>query len=71
MTDDTPAKIYSDQGEVTIYLGDSGDGFTMPFKEKWRAADGIAGVAGFIITAGWSPPTSTAATPGPSWRWAS
>lgn len=52
MTDDTPAKIYSDQGDVTIYLGDSGDGFTMPFKEKWRAADGIAGVAGFIITAG-------------------
>ena len=40
-----------DQGDITIYLGDSGDGFTMPFKEKWRAPDAIAGVAGFIITA--------------------
>jgi hypothetical protein len=48
--DDAPAKIYSDQRTVTIHLGDSGDGFTLPFKEKWRAPDAIAAVAGFLIT---------------------
>jgi hypothetical protein len=52
MADDTPAKIYSDQRAVTIHLGDSGDGFTLPFKEKWRAADAAAAVIGFIGTGG-------------------
>lgn len=47
---DTPAKIYSDQRTVTIHLGDSGDGFTLPFKEKWRAPDAAAAVVGFIAT---------------------
>ena len=46
----TPAKIYSDQRTVTIHLGDSGDGFTLPFKEKWRAPDAAAAVIGFIAT---------------------
>jgi hypothetical protein len=50
MVDDAPAKIYSDQRTVTIHLGDSGDGFTLPFKEKWRAADATAAVTGFIAT---------------------
>jgi hypothetical protein len=50
MTADTPAKIYSDQRTVTIHLGDSGDGFTLPFKEKWRAPDAAAAVIGFIAT---------------------
>ena len=45
---DAPAKIYSDQRTVTIHLGDSGDGFTLPFKEKWRAPDAAAAVIGFI-----------------------
>jgi hypothetical protein len=52
MADDAPAKIYSDQGDVTIYLGDSGDGFTLPFKEKWRAPDAIAGIGGVLLTGG-------------------
>jgi hypothetical protein len=47
---DAPAKIYSDQRTVTIHLGDSGDGFTLPFKEKWRAPDAAAAVVGFIAT---------------------
>jgi hypothetical protein len=47
---DAPAKIYSDQRTVTICLGDSGDGFTLPFKEKWRAPDAAAAVFGFIVT---------------------
>jgi hypothetical protein len=47
---DSPAKIYSDQRTVTIHLGDSGDGFTLPFKEKWRAVDAAAAVIGFIAT---------------------
>jgi len=50
MTGDAPAKIYSDQCSVTIHLGDSGDGFTLPFKEKWRAPDAAAAVIGFIAT---------------------
>lgn len=50
MPNGAPAKIYSDQRTVTIHLGDSGDGFTLPFKEKWRAPDAIAAVAGFLIT---------------------
>lgn len=50
MTTDDPAKIYSDQRAVTIHLGDSGDGFTFPFKEKWRAPDAVAAVVGLIGT---------------------
>jgi hypothetical protein len=50
MAADSPAKIYSDQRSVTIHLGDSGDGFTLPFKEKWRAPDAAAAVIGFIAT---------------------
>ena len=50
MPADAPAKIYSDQRTVTIHLGDSGDGFTLPFKEKWRAPDAAAAVIGFIAT---------------------
>lgn len=50
MNADAPAKIYSDQRSVTIHLGDSGDGFTLPFKEKWRAPDAAAAVLGFIGT---------------------
>ena len=52
MTNDEPAKIYSDQRTVTIHLGDSGDGFTLPFKEKWRAPDAAAAVVGHVVTAG-------------------
>jgi hypothetical protein len=50
MSTDDPAKIYSDQRTVTIHLGDSGDGFTLPFKEKWRAPDAVAAVVGLIGT---------------------
>ena len=50
MADDRPAKVYSDQRDLPIYLGDSGDGFTLPFKEKWRPADAAAAVTGFIVT---------------------
>ena len=50
MADSSPAKVYSDQRDLPIYLGDSGDGFTLPFKEKWRAPDAVAAVAGFIVT---------------------
>ena len=50
MADDTPAKVYSDQRDLPIYLGDSGDGFTLPLKEKWRAPDAFAAVIGFVVT---------------------
>jgi hypothetical protein len=50
MIDDAPAKVYSDQRDLPIYLGDSGDGFTLPLKEKWRAADAFAAVTGFVVT---------------------
>jgi hypothetical protein len=50
MADSTPAKVYSDQRDLPIYLGDSGDGFTLPFKEKWRTPDAIAAVIGFLVT---------------------
>jgi hypothetical protein len=50
MGTDAPAKIYSDQRTVTIHLGDSGDGFTLPFKDRWRAADAAAAVIGFVAT---------------------
>ncbi|WP_375488984.1 hypothetical protein [uncultured Mycobacterium sp.] len=50
MADDSPAKVYSDQRDLPIYLGDSGDGFTLPLKEKWRAPDAFAAVIGFVAT---------------------
>ncbi len=50
MTTNDPAKIYSDQRTVTIHLGDSGDGFRLPFKEKWRAPDATAAVIGLSGT---------------------
>ena len=50
MGNDISAKIYSDQRSLPIHLGDSGDGFTLPFKEKWRAPDAIAAVLGFVVT---------------------
>lgn len=50
MSNDVAAKIYSDQRSLPIHLGDSGDGFTLPFKEKWRAPDAFAAVLGFIVT---------------------
>ncbi|WP_006243409.1 hypothetical protein [Mycolicibacterium tusciae] len=50
MSNDVSAKIYSDQRSLPIHLGDSGDGFTLPFKEKWRAPDAFAAVLGFIVT---------------------
>jgi hypothetical protein len=50
MNADDPAKIYSDQATVVTYLGDSGSGFRMPFREKWRVPDAAAAVIGFIAT---------------------
>jgi hypothetical protein len=50
MSNEVSAKIYSDQRSLPIHLGDSGDGFTLPFKEKWRAPDAIAAVLGFVLT---------------------
>jgi hypothetical protein len=50
MADDAPAKVYSDQRDLPIYLGDSGDGFTLPLKDKWRAPDAFAAVIGFVAT---------------------
>ena len=51
MVSDSPAKIYSDQRTVVVYLGDSGGGFRLPLREKWRAPDAAAAVVGFIATA--------------------
>jgi hypothetical protein len=51
MTDEAPAKVWSDQRDLPIHLGDSGDGFRLPFKEKWRAPDAAAALIGFIVTA--------------------
>jgi hypothetical protein len=50
MASDAAAKIYSDQRTVVTYLGDSGTGFRMPLRERWRAPDAIAAVVGFIAT---------------------
>jgi hypothetical protein len=50
MPANAPAKIYSDQRTVVTYLGDSGTGFRMPFREKWRAPDAVAAVIGFMAT---------------------
>lgn len=51
MADDAPAKVWSDQRDLPIYLGDSGDGFRLPFKEKWRLPDTTALLVGFVATA--------------------
>lgn len=51
MADDTPAKVWSDQRDLPIHLGDSGDGFRLPFKEKWRLPDATALLVGFVVTA--------------------
>lgn len=51
MVDEAPAKVWSDQRDLPIHLGDSGDGFRLPFKEKWRLPDASAALAGFVITA--------------------
>ena len=51
MADDSPAKVWSDQRDLPIYLGDSGDGFRLPGKENWRAPDAIAALIGLSVTA--------------------
>jgi hypothetical protein len=51
MVDETPAKVWSDQRDMPIHLGDSGDGFRLPFKEKWRLPDAVALLVGFVVTA--------------------
>jgi hypothetical protein len=51
MVDETPAKVWSDQRDLPIHLGDSGDGFRLPFKEKWRLPDAMALLVGFVVTA--------------------
>jgi hypothetical protein len=51
MADDTPARVWSDQRDLPIHLGDSGDGFRLPFKEKWRLPDATALLVGFVVTA--------------------
>jgi hypothetical protein len=50
MVDDAPAKVWSDQRDLPIHLGDAGDGFRMPFKEKWRLPDALAALIGFCST---------------------
>ena len=52
MADDSPAKVWSDQRDIPIYLGDTGDGFRVPFKEKWRGPDLCAALIGFCGTMG-------------------
>jgi len=51
MVDDAPAKVWSDQRDLPIHLGDSGDGFRLPFKEKWRLPDAAGLLVGFVVTA--------------------
>jgi hypothetical protein len=50
MVDESPAKVWSDQRDLPIHLGDSGDGFRLPFKEKWRLPDAAALLVGFVLT---------------------
>ena len=50
MVDDAPAKVWSDQRDLPIHLGDAGDGFRLPFKEKWRFPDALAALVGFVAT---------------------
>lgn len=52
MVDEAPAKVWSDQRDLPIHLGDAGDGFRMPFKEKWRFPDALAALIGFCVTFG-------------------
>lgn len=52
MVDEAPAKVWSDQRDLPIHLGDAGDGFRFPFKEKWRFPDALAALIGFCLTAG-------------------
>lgn len=51
MADDSPAKVWSDQRDIPIYLGDTGDGWRIPFREKWRVPDACAALIGFVLTA--------------------
>jgi len=51
MVDEAPAKVWSDQRDLPIHLGDAGDGFRLPFKEKWRLPDALAALVGFLGTA--------------------
>ena len=51
MVEEEAAKVWSDQRDLPIHLGDSGDGFRLPFKEKWRAPDAAAALIGFVVTA--------------------
>jgi hypothetical protein len=51
MVDEAPAKVWSDQRDLPIHLGDAGDGFRLPFKEKWRLPDALALLLGFTVTA--------------------
>lgn len=50
MVDESPAKVWSDQRDLPIYLGDAGDGFRLPFKERWRLPDACAALVGFVVT---------------------
>ena len=50
MVDEAPAKVWSDQRDLPIHLGDAGDGFRLPFKEKWRFPDALAALFGFCLT---------------------
>ncbi|MUL48367.1 hypothetical protein FZI85_27630 [Mycobacterium sp. CBMA293] len=50
MVDEAPAKVWSDQRDLPIHLGDSGDGFRIPGKEKWRLPDALAALIGFVAT---------------------
>jgi hypothetical protein len=50
MVDDSPAKVWSDQRDLPIHLGDAGDGFRLPFKETWRLPDAVALLVGFVLT---------------------
>ena len=50
MVDDSPAKVWSDQRDLPIHLGDAGDGFRLPFKESWRLPDAVALLVGFVAT---------------------
>ncbi len=52
MVDDSPAKVWSDQRDLPIHLGDAGDGIRLPFKDTWRFPDALAALLGFCVTAG-------------------
>lgn len=46
MTDESPAKIYSDQGDIPIYISGG-----LPFKDRWRVPDYLTAIAGGLLTA--------------------